>query len=310
MRASLLLVALLAVPLAGAQDSTGADPRAGAARWPSVDADLLMANVYESNIEHDPEAVPSVGVVPALHLRLGLQPAGALVTVDYVLARHSYSNTERWDRTSHQVRAAYEREVAENLTSVTEAEVSLRGSSEDRDLANQVQFVQAVEWKLSRAVRAEAYGTLRYKTVPASPADRAFKPNVGLVLQRRWDSGARVEVGGRGELNMEPDARGTYRRLTLTGEVRLPLAAPDSRVEVDGTWRVRLYPNRIAEDADGDALDLLRLDRQWSVGAAWHRPLLGRLALEVGGEVERRTSTDADKHYTAASARVGVAYRL
>lgn len=106
-------------------------------------------NVYESTIEHDPVAVPSMGVVPALHLRLAAQPAAALVTVDYVVARH------------------------------------------------------------------------RNKAVPTNPDDQAFESNVGLALQRRWDNGVRLELGGRAELNREPVTRGNDRRLPLA-DLRLP----------------------------------------------------------------------------------------
>lgn len=316
MNARLLALALFLAPAAAAQpspDGSLAVPttdRADRSWRPYVTGAALVSNIFESNIDHDPEAIPSVGLVPALHLRVQDRPEKERLTLDYVLARHSYSNTERWDRTSHQVRVAYEHEVLDGLASLSEAELSLRGSSEDRDLANQIQFVQGVEWALSRAIRAQAYGTLRYKTVPGDPEGQAFKPNAGVALQRRWASGARIEIGSRYELNLEPLERGDYRRLRLEGDVRIPMPGRESRIELDASWRIRRYLVRLAEDAEGDAIDAFRVDRKWTAGITWQRDLLNHVGVVAGVEVEQRTSNDAEKHYTATSALLGVEYRF
>ncbi len=299
--AALAALTALAVPTARSQSPVA---------LPHIVAEARMAQVFESNIDHDPEATPSVGLVPALHLRVQNRPDKASLTLDYVLARHAYSNTDRWDRTSHQVRAAALWEVADDLETTTEAEVSIRGSSDDRDIANQVQLRQSAEWAYSRAVRAEVYATLRYKVTPDVPDERSFRPHIGLTLQHRWPGGSRLDIGGRAETNVEADPEGRYRRWTADAELRLPTGRSGARVEAEARFRVRRYPSRFAEDARGDETDALREDRQWTVGVTWHRPLLPRLGAEVGVEVDRRTSNDAGKHYVAGAARVGVVYRL
>jgi len=276
---------------------------------PHLAAEVRVAQVFESNIDHDPEATPSVGLVPSLHLRVQDRPEDAWLTVDYALARHAYSNTDRWDRTSHQIRVAALREVADDVETITEAELSIRGSSEDRDISNQMQLRQSAEWRISRAVRAEGYATLRYKANPEVPGDRAFRPNAGLALQHRWPSGVRLELGGRYETNIEADPEGRYRRWTTDAELRLPTGR-GAYVEAEARYRTRHYPSRFAEEADGDETDALREDRQWTLGATWHRPLLPRLGAEVGVELDRRTSNDAGKHYVAGAARLGLVYRF
>ena len=322
----LLVYILLVLPLgAAAQDSTRAWVPSGVVATPTgpaereeapvrtgihLEAEALLSNVYESNIDHSVEAVPSVGLVPGLHVRLMDRPENAHLALDYTIAQHAYTNTDRWDRTSHQLGAAYELEPFRDVASVTEAEVSLGGSSEDRDLSNQYQLVQAFEFKLTRMHRVEVYATLRYKTVPADPEGNAFKPNVGVVYQQRWPSGFRWEVGARAETNQEPVEDGNYHRLTYMAEVQVPVPGSQDVLELDLRQRFKHYTARFAEDVNGDDTDQLRRDRQWTLGIAWTHTVLQQVGLELGVELERRTSNDPDKLYVATALVLGLAYRF
>ena len=308
-----------AVPAATASPP---DPREDPSFWQSTDIDVEagLANVYESNIGHDPEPTPSFGLVPALEARARRPLGGGRLSVEYGLAQHAYSNTDEWDRTSHELVAGFEADVLDDLETLTEAEVSLGGSSEDRELANQYQLRQSLELSLSQAkgpgsadalrFRLGAYGTLRYKTVPGDPDDSAFKPNVGLVFQQRWPEGLRLELEARLETNREQKERGNYRRATYALELRLPVSPSLGEVEVDVRRRRKSYLARLAEDEDGDDTDQLREDTQWTLGLEWRHELLHHLSLTLGAEHEWRASNDADKHYAASVVLVGVDYRF
>jgi len=272
------------------------------------DGEALLTNVYESNIDHSSEALSSVGLVPALHLRLRDRPQVTRFTFDYVLARHAYTNTERWDRTSHLFSLAYEVEPVNDLTSETEAEVSFRGSSEDRDLANQYQVRQTFEAKLSQMHRVEMYGTLRYKTIPLDPEGNAFKPNIGLGYQQRWPGGIRWEIGARWEANREALERGNYNRVTYTAEIRVPVFAGRDYIEFEVRRKSKQYTARFAEDESGDATDQLRQDRKWTAGLSWRHTFAGHVTAAFGVEVERRTSNVPDKPYTASALVIGLTY--
>ena len=321
----LLLITVSLIAPAWAQDSTfvimphrvvmvqtdqPTDPGEAEGGGIQFDGEALLTNVYESNIDHSSEAIPSVGMIPALHLRLRDRPQHTRFTFDYVLARHAYTNTERWDRTSHLFSLAYEVEPADDLTSETEAEVAFRGSSEDRDLANQYQIRQTFEAKLSRMHRVEMYGTLRYKTVPNDPERNAFKPNVGLRYQQRWPSGIRWEIGARWETNREALELGDYNRTTYTAELRIPVFAGRNYVELEVRRRSKHYTARFAEDEEGDVTDPLRQDRKWSVGLVWRQTLTTHVVGAFGVEVERRTSNDPEKLYVASSLLIGLIYRF
>ena len=286
------------------------DPGEAEAGGIQFDGEALLTNVYESNIDHSSEALSSVGLVPALHLRLRDRPQDTRFTFDYVLARHAYSNTERWDRTSHLFSLAYEVEPVNDLTSETEAEVSFRGSSEDRDLANQYQVRQTFEAKLSRMHRVEMYGTLRYKTIPLDPEGNAFKPNMGLRYQQRWRGGVRWEIGARWETNREAQERGNYTRTTYVAELRVPMFAGPDYVELEVRRRSKLYTARFAEDENGDVTGQPRQDRKWSVGLAWRHTFTTHVIGRFGVEVERRTSNDPDKPYVASALLIGLIYRF
>ncbi len=274
------------------------------------DASLQFSSIYEDNIGHDADidAVQSYGMVPALQVRFQSSAENPLFVFDYLVARHAYSNTERWDRVSNAFRASFEPEISDELYLVTSAEISLRGSSEDRDVSNQYQVMQEIEYRFTRRHRLQLYGTYRIKRFPDQPGAQDLKPNVGINFDRRYSNGERFETGVRYEFNKEEEIRGNYKRWTFSVEYRTPqFNKLRDQFEVGVKHRTKTYTARFVELDDQD---YLREDHRLSIEAVWMHQFKRGVSTELGYEFETRGSNDPDRLYDANAFRFVMIYNL
>ncbi|MFQ5570227.1 MAG: hypothetical protein ACE5G0_11170 [Rhodothermales bacterium] len=269
--------------------------------------EVLLSNKYDTNIDHNEEHVPSYGLVPGLRLRYRNRPSDPLLIVIYTVARHAYTNTEKWDRVSNKVRVLFAPELTRRLHAESVGEISLRGSSEDRDLSNQYFFRQGVEYRFTRNHRLQLYGTLLWKQIPENTKNNAFKPRLGARFERRLPEGRRWEAGVRYERNREQLPRGNYARWTFDMGYRFPLFDTGGRVQVELKYRRKTYEARFVEIEDED---VLRRDYRWVLGASWRRTFVGHAQVELGYQFETRDSNDPEKHFTAHLITLALAYRL
>lgn len=274
-----------------------------------VSAELQFSNIYEDNIDHDEafEAVQSYGMVPALQLQFRSSATDPLITLEYLVARHAYSNTERWDRVSNAFRGALEPRISEAFHAKTSVELSLKGSSEDRDVSNQFQIVQELEYRFTRRHRLQLYGTYRVKRFPDQPGAKDLKPNVGINFERSNSDGERFESGARYEFNKEEELRGNYKRWTFTVDYRTPEILNNNQFEIGVKHRRKSYTARFVEIEDED---YLRLDNRLSVGLSWTRDFSRGVSMEVGYEFETRGSNDPEKLYEANAFSLTMTYVL
>ncbi|MDZ4698812.1 MAG: SPOR domain-containing protein [Rhodothermales bacterium] len=272
-----------------------------------VQADVQFSNVYDSNIDHNEDDTRSYGYVPSLRVRLVSRLDDPLFTFDYVVARHAYSNTQRWDRVSNLFSLAFAPELSDKLHLMTIAEASLKGSSEDRDLSNQFQIVQEIEYRLTREHRVILYGTYRLKRFPESPQDNAFKPNAGLIFQRRMDDGERVAFEARYERNMEELPVEGYSRWTYSAEYRTPISRRGTQFQLQAKYRSKLYDEELVELDD---VDYRRQDQQWSMEVELNQRIARSLNLTLGYEYEFRNSNDPEKYFDANLLLLMLSYRI
>ncbi len=275
-----------------------------------VDASLQFSSIYEDNIEHDADvdAVQSYGMVPALHVRVQSGIEDPLFVFDYLVARHAYSNTERWDRISNSFRASFEPRISDELHMITSAEVSLKGSSEDRDVSNQFQVMQEVEYRFTRRHRLQLYGTYRIKRFPDQPGAQDLKPNVGINFDRRYSNGERFETGVRYEFNKEEEIRGNYKRWTFAVEYRTPqFNKLRDQFEFGIKHRTKSYTGRFVELDDQD---YLREDHRLSIEAVWVHHFKRGVSTELGYEFETQNSNDPERLFDANAFRFVMVYDL
>lgn len=258
-----------------------------------IHVQMRISNFYNSNIDHDEVNLRSYGVVPSLRLRFQDQSVDPVLTLDYGTANHSYTNTDRWDRLSHTARGEYSPELTDRLRTETVAEVSLKGSSEDRDLSDQYLLTQQVEYRATQSNRLQFYGTLRWKRFADNSQSNTFKPHVGVRLENRFAGNRRWELGVRYEVNRAQTSTRNYTRWTVDTEARFPVFGPSGRIEFGLKFRQKNYDERFVVE------DVRRLDRRWIADATWRHSLGQGLFLELEYQFETRDSNDPDKIFGA-----------
>lgn len=273
-----------------------------------VQTEFLLSNIYDSNIDQNSNNLGAYGYVPALRTRVVSALDDPMFILNHVIARHEYTKTSRWNRISNAFDLTFEREITDALRVRTIGELSFKGSFEERDLSNQYQLGQEIEYRVTRQHRLILYGTYRYKWLPgADEPNGAFKPNIGLEFQRRMENGERVVFEARYERNLEDIAEDNYSRWNYSAEYRTPITARGLQVQLQTTFRSRLYDEKLVELDDED---FPRHDQQWRMEAAVLQRLSRNVNLAIEYRHDSRDSNDPDKWFDADMLLMSVSYRL
>lgn len=272
----------------------------------AVSAEVQFTSVFDSNIDQDDEPVSSYGLVPGGRLIVKSSHTNPILSAAYGIARHDYSNSERWTRTSHIAELAFEPMSSGMLRPQTSGQISIRGSSEDRDISNEYRVDQEIEFRFSRNQRVIFYGAAVWKKVPESPIDDAFKPRTGVVLQQRGEDGRRWELDIRREWNEEQETRGEYDRWKIETSYRFPVSRSiQARAQVE--YRIKSYRDRFVEIEEED---YLRKDNRLTIGASAVSEIFRNVSLQLGYRFETRNSNDPGKLFSAHLVMLTLGYRL
>jgi hypothetical protein len=254
-----------------------------------------LAAVYDSNINHDQTDTGAFGYVFGLGTHFRNRPASPTLEFDYNIAYHDYTATDRWDRVSHRARVDHEANLGRKWTLESIAEVSLKGSSEDRELTDQYSLVERLGYRLGRRNRVRLDLAYRVKRDKDDPDRNAINRYVRLNLDHRIASGRRWEMGARYETNRAEGTRNHYIRWTYDVQYSEELNKRD-RAEFGVKYRSQKYQNRFIEIDDED---VARHDNRFEVTASWLRKLDRDTDLRLDLELETRVSNDPDRDYTA-----------
>lgn len=249
---------------------------------------------FDSNIDHNEDDTDSFGFVPALlmQFRSGRIKPGFLL--NYHFARHNYSGTDRWDRFSHLFVGIARPDQDGSFRLETRGEISLKGTSEDRDLSDQYQVQQDFEYRFSDDYRFHLYGTLRWKRF--ENVDRnEFKPNIGVELEQKLGDGRELEAGVRWETKEIDDADSRYSRWTFSLDYDVQVSAT-SALEFSVENRRKAYRHDVVEIEDED---FLRRDFRWKFGMTWRKQLSDRFRFATDYRYERRDSNNPEKLFDA-----------
>ena len=269
-----------------------------------------VSTVLDSNINHDDENIQSFGLVPSLgyHFQDSLEKPA--FQFEYETARHSYTNTDRWDRLSQKIRASYERRFGKRFISETTGEITSKGSSEDRELNDQFVIGQEFEFRATRNHRFKLFGAYRVKRSPEDAGRSAIDPYIGASFEQRFRSNRSLELGYRYDKNRSESPRNRYIRWTYGAEFKTPFLRRDALLTIEAKYRPQLYARTIeVEDKQGHDHDVTRRDRRWVLGASWQRPINEKLSLGFVYRLETRRSNDVDKSFNSHLAGATITYR-
>lgn len=269
-----------------------------------------LSTVFDSNIDHDVQEVQSFGFVPSLGVHFQNSLEKPTFEVDYETGFHSYTNSTRWDRTSHKLRVAHERRFNRWLTAEITGEMTIRGSSEDRELNNQYVLGQQFELRPSRAQRFKLFAAYRLKRYPLADSDRnAIDPYVGGSFEQRFGPRS-LEFSYRYDKNRSWSDRNRYIRWTYGAEFKTPFIRRDALLTVEAKYRSQLYARTVEIEADnGPDFREPRRDRRWILDVSWQRPLNDKLLLGFMYRFEARRSNDLDKTFNSHLGGVTLTYR-
>jgi hypothetical protein len=255
---------------------------------------LSQWTVFDSNIDHEAVATRDLGMVLGAELGWKGGVRRSRIQLVYDLAGHRYRTTDEWDRMSHHALASFEPRVSRWLGLETIGDVSLNGTSEDRELGDQYQLVQRLEPRLARGTTIRLDGSLRLKRYEDDRQRNATNRYLEAELRQRL-GGARLEMGSRFEINDAVGARNRYARWTHRASLRLPTGRRNE-LELAMKFRLQSYPHRLVE-VGGE--DVPRQDRRLIPSLTWAIGLWEALRLRLAYEFDQRTSNDPEKDFAA-----------
>jgi hypothetical protein len=219
--------------------------------------DARVSGVYESNIDRDPVARGSYGMVARLGMGLQSARSRPFLLVRYDFGLYRFTDAEDWNRTAHDVAA----ELAPSFSVFRlrlGAAVRLGSLTEDRETANQIILRPQLEIRPTpiQVITVYAMHSARRIDVGTGTQRDTFLL-AGLGLYQWWHGGG-LRVDGRYEVNQSEYERSRYRAWTTYAWVRAPLSRW-LRVTVEGTHSQRRYGQSFVDPAS----TVLRQDRRW-----------------------------------------------
>jgi hypothetical protein len=259
---------------------------------------MSLASVFDTNITHDKQQVSAFGLVPSLGFHFRDNAERPSFEADYEVGLHRYTNTDEFDRVSHNFIAVYRKQLTKRVYSKTTTEVSLKGSSEDRDINNNYVFEQQLQYRLPSNTRIAGFAAYRVKRYALFDADsNAIDSYAGAKIEQRLKGARRVEFTYRYDHNRAWDPRNNYFRRTYNLEFQTPLSL-ERRDSITAEFRYspRTYQNRLTR-VNGTRVP--RHDDRWVFNVTYER-LIGRdLLMALGYQYETRNSNDPDKRFSS-----------
>ena len=296
------LLAVAALLLAGTAGAQSDDPQGNQRGFRGT---LAIGNIFEGNINHEVNPVRSYGVVPSGQLLFQSSSDPAFVW-GYELAANNFTGTDEWDRISHSMYSVWSYRLGHRLRFESGGTASWKGSSDDRELANEFGVSQRVAYKLLSSTRLIVIGSWRYKVYPDDPGTSGPSPYVGGRIDQRLPSNRRLAVGYKYLRRISQAQRDRYRRSAVTVAYSTPAFSASDRLSIEFEYRPQQYERLIKV---GDHREM-RLDHRYIANAIFERPLNHRASVRWIGGIESRDSNDADKRFFAPSLAVTVAYRV
>ncbi|HVT44371.1 MAG TPA: hypothetical protein VMT00_08270 [Thermoanaerobaculia bacterium] len=252
-----------------------------------------LSSAAESNINSEPEPTADYGVIPSAGVNYRNRGTRGTLEASYAAAMHSYMETDSWDRVSHLLELSYEPRWRGRWRSETIAEVSIKGSDEDRDLSDRYILIQRFKFRLTDAAQLRFNTAYRRKLYEDDPGADAHNPYAGVDYRHSFASGLQWNLGYRWEENRAETERRRYERSTVSTELTVPLSSK-SFLRAGVRYRDQLYPERIVRDLDTKPF---RRDQRWLGSLSLSRNMRDNVALAVDYSYEQRLSNEEDKGF-------------
>lgn len=259
---------------------------------------MSLATVFDTNITHDEQEVSSFGLVPSFGIHFRDNPERPAFEAAYEVALHRYTNTDEYDRVSQNLTAVYRMQLIKNLYWRTTTDISLKGSSEDREINNNYVFEQQIQYRFASNTRVAALAAYRLKRYPIEDeGSNSIDSYVGAKIQQRLRGDRRVELGYRYDHNRAWNPRNNYIRRKYTFEFQTPLSRRRrDLISAEFAYSPRDYQNRLTRV---NGVRVPRHDDRWVLDIIYERPIRPGLSMALAYRFEKRDSNDADKRFSS-----------
>jgi hypothetical protein len=258
----------------------------------------------DDNVNRDSVGTLSVGVIGGISARLTSGASRPWLVLEYDAAIHRYSATDRFNRISQRARSTVSARLSHRWGVDLVTEGARGGSSEDRDVSDQLSVLPRVEYRIDAARRVRLSVSQRWRQFPTDSLQNAVNRYAAAEFRHRLSDSAAFEAEVRVERNEARGARFDFSRPTIATVYTTPLN-PRATLEAGVQFRMQRYPSRAVEIR---RKDVPRVDLRF-------QPTLG-LQLRVAGselefsyEPEWRQSNDPTKSLLQNIVMLGVRRR-
>jgi hypothetical protein len=288
-----IFLTVLASVSVTAQTQTREADRARRRFWMS----MSVTGVFDTNITHDEQQISAFGIVPGFGLHFRDNAERPSFEADYEVALHRYNNTDEFDRVSHSVTTVYRRQLAKQLYSKTSTEISLKGSSEDREVNNNYVVEQQLQYRFPSNTRVAGLAAYRLKRYPFSDRDsNAIDSYAGAKIEQRLRGDRRVEFTYRYDHNRAWNSRNSYFRRKYSLEFQTPLSVKRAdSLSAEFRYSPRTYQTRLTRV---NGVRVPRHDDRWNFNVTYERLINSSLLMAFEYEFEKRNSNDSDKRFS------------
>ena len=263
-----------------------------------------MLSRLDDNVNRDSLGVRSVGVSVALGARFESSVLRPGLILEYDIALHRYTATTRFNRVSQRARFTLSRRLAGRITAELVTEGTLKGSSEDRDVSDQLAVVPRVDVRLTGAQRLRIGIAQRWRRFPTDSSQDAQNRYVAIEFRHRLANGTTFSMEVRTEHNDARNTRFDFRRTAYTGGVAASLTRRVT-FEAEMQYRTQAYPGRFVRL---NRQDVARLDHRLQPSAVMHVHY-AVADLDFGYEPEWRYSNDRRRNMAQHVLLVGLRRR-
>ena len=257
-----------------------------------------VTNVYDSNVEHDSTNIGSYGIVVGATGRYRSRRTKPGVYMEYGVAVHQYTATDRWDRVSQLGRLGFDIPLGDMLLAGVTGEIYLKGSSEDREVGDQYAVLPRIEFRPVDDVRLRIITGYRQRHFADAPTSNAINRYVTFDSRIRFGDGT-LEGAARFEKNLPKIHRLRFNRQTYSASYGREVG-DHAEVFAGVEYRPVQYPERTVDilDEEGEEIgEEPRVDRRWKPQLKWVHEWSRNMRTDLEYEYEMRFSNDPDKKY-------------
>ncbi len=257
----------------------------------------------DSNIERDDKPVSSIGKVLVFGVTYKNPIPKPNFVLDYEIGRHDFTNSSTYDRVSHQLSAEYSRKLSRLWEATVDAEISLKGSNEDRELFDQYLVKPGIEYRLNDDTRLLFEQAFRRRTYE-DPNESSANTYSQLTLKRRLGDGKRVALAVRKETNNAETNKYDFERTSYALVYQQELSKK-SRLELEARLKYRDYDSRTIKKRN----DPLRRDRNLILSALYESTITDNWLWSLEFRYEKRDSNELDKKFNETRFILGFTHR-